>query len=101
MTLLEFFGSALALGAALVAWGIFLLIVSRILVGESDAFRRGPRALISLETWAEAAIAPQGRIAAALFIAGAASIAGGVLALIYGVASTWLSSTRQIGAVRK
>lgn len=80
------------LGTALVAWGIFLLIVSRILVGESDAFRRDPRALISIETWAEAAISPQGRIAAALFIAGAASVAGGVLTLIYGIARSWLAA---------
>lgn len=90
--MLEFLGSVLMLGTALVAWGIFLLIVSRILVGESDAFRRDPRALISIETWAEAAISPQGRIAAALFIAGAASVAGGVLTLIYGIARSWLAA---------
>jgi hypothetical protein len=93
MTLLEFFGSVLALGAALVAWGTFLHIVSRILVGESDVFRRGPRALVSIETWAEAALSPHGRIAAALFIAGAASVAGGVLTLIYAVASTWVTGS--------
>lgn len=92
MTLLEFFGSALAPGAALIAWGVFLVFVSRILVGESEAFRRDPRALLSIETWAEAAVSPQGRIAAGLFIAGAASIAGGVLTLMYGVAKTWLAA---------
>lgn len=90
--MLELFGSILALGAALIAWGIFLLIVSRILVGESDAFRRDPRALISIEAWAEAAISPQGRIAAVLFIAGVASVAGGVLALISGIANTWFAA---------
>jgi hypothetical protein len=55
----------LTLGAGLIAWGIFLLIVSWVLIGESEALRRNPRALLSREVWAEAVISPQGRIAAA------------------------------------
>jgi hypothetical protein len=80
-----------SLGAALIAWGVFLLYVSRILVGESEAFRRSPRAPLSLDALAEAAISPQGRIALGIFIAGAAFIAGGVLTLMYGVAAMWFA----------
>jgi len=90
--LLASFGSLLTLGAGLIAWGIFLLIVSRVLIGESEALRRNPRALLTREVWAEAVISPQGRIAAALFIAGAVSIASGIVTLLFGSATLWFAS---------
>lgn len=77
------------LGVGLIAWGIFLLLISFFLLGEyGRVFLNNPWAVMSLEIWSEAASQTGlGSTIVLIFVAGALFVATGVCVILFGVAT--------------